>query len=101
MGRDCNRQLREVNEAISHKLELVTQENTQIKHSMGTDISKTEVKTLQEQLIQLQADHNNLKHEYGILDAKHQRFVINYGHDGEVAAKEKQEHIKTLKERDA
>ncbi|XP_035827360.1 myosin-9 [Aplysia californica] len=99
--RDANRQLREVNEAMSLKLDMVNQENSKMKHAMGKTPSKTESGKLQEENIRLQSENNNLKHEYGLLDAKHQRFVINYGHDGEVAAKEKQELIKLRKERDA
>ena len=42
---------------------------------------------LREENLKLQAEYKDLKHEYGALDAKHQRFVINYGHDGDVAAR--------------
>ncbi|GFO24555.1 laminin subunit alpha-3, partial [Plakobranchus ocellatus] len=99
--RDANRQLRDMNETLTQKLDQVDQENSKMKQTLGNGISKTEAEKLHEENVRLQAEFNDLKHEYGALDAKHQRFVINYGHDGEVAAKEKQDMIKLRKERDA
>ena len=43
--------------------------------------------------MKLQAEYKDLKHEYGALDAKHQRFVINYGHDGDVAARGESQRV--------
>ncbi|GFR88874.1 laminin subunit alpha-3 [Elysia marginata] len=99
--RDANRQLREMNETLTQKLETLDQENSSLKQTVTSGTSKVEADKLREENTKLQAEYNDLKHEYGALDAKHQRFVINYGHDGDVAAREKQDMIKLRKERDA
>lgn len=99
--RDANRQLREMNETLTQKLDSMDEENSNLKQSFGNTTPKVEADKLREENTKLQAEYNDLKHEYGALDAKHQRFVINYGHDGDVAAREKQDMIKLRKERDA
>ncbi|XP_048259313.1 GRIP and coiled-coil domain-containing protein 2-like isoform X3 [Haliotis rufescens] len=97
--RAANKQLREINDVMSDKLEVVERENARLKQAIGGP-SNTSEERLQRENKKISEDYTNLRNDYESLESRHQRMVINYGHE-EMLEKEKQDMVKLRKERDA
>ncbi|XP_067665105.1 myosin-9-like isoform X2 [Haliotis asinina] len=97
--RAANKQLREINDVMSDKLEVVEQENAKLKQAIGGQSGASEER-LQRENRKLSEDYSNLRKDYESLESRHQRMIINYGHE-ETLEKDKQDMVKLRKERDA
>ncbi|XP_046562645.1 LOW QUALITY PROTEIN: myosin-11-like [Haliotis rubra] len=90
--RAANKQLREINDVMSDKLEVVEQENAKLKQAIGGQSSTSEER-LQRENRKISEDYSNLRKDYESLESRHQRMIINYGHE-ETLEKDKQDMVK-------
>ncbi|XP_041367853.1 girdin-like isoform X2 [Gigantopelta aegis] len=101
--RDANKQLRDINNIMSEKLEVVEQENFRLKNAMGENVPshiEEEIERMRRENEQLRSDYDSLKEEHDKLESRHQQFIIQYGHQDE-QQRDTEELHKVQQERDA
>ncbi|KAL4227570.1 hypothetical protein ACF0H5_013012 [Mactra antiquata] len=102
--RDANKQLREINEQVNEKAEALQQENVTLKDAVGGDgsvVPRVELERLTREKERLQSELDYVKKEHEGLEERHQRFMIQYGHEGSETKKDKEIIDKLNREKDA